>query len=86
MDAELVDPDDGENRAVRAFLMLYGGARGVTVGAMRKHLAASGWSGYWPTWVMDAPDGMHLTKGGAQNWLRFLFALERTALARTQPI
>jgi hypothetical protein len=71
---ELMD-DDGENRAVRSFLLLYGGASGVTVGAMKKHMSMSGWDGMWPEWV-NAQEREHLTKGGAQHWLRHLFALE----------
>lgn len=71
---ELMD-DDGENRAVRGFLMLYG-TPGLTIGAMRKHMIALGFP-HWPEWVgFGSRDGEHLTKGGAQNWLRHLFALE----------
>ena len=64
--------DDGENRAVRAFLMLYG-TPGLTAVKMRNHLRASGFD-IWPVWVDSAPG--HLTKGGAQHWLRMLFSLE----------
>jgi hypothetical protein len=72
MARDLMD-DDGENRAVRSFLALYGGTNSVTTHRMREHLAMSGFANCWPTWTVD---DMHLTKGGAQNWLRFLFALE----------
>jgi hypothetical protein len=65
--------DDGENRAVRCFLMQYG-VPGLTTGAMRKHMERCGFS-HWPEWVTEQ-DGEHLTKGGAQHWLRHLFALE----------
>lgn len=68
---ELMD-DDGENRAVRCFLMLYG-QQGVTALSMKRHMEASGFP-YYPDWVSEAPG--HLTKGGAQLWLRLLFALE----------
>jgi hypothetical protein len=78
---DLIDPEDGENRAIRAFLMHYG-APGLTVMQMRKNMAMAGWDGCWPAWVYDQ-DG-HLTKGGAQNWLRHLFALEATATAEAQ--
>ena len=64
---------DGENRAVRSFLMHYG-VPGLTVKRMRENMRMAGWAGCWPAWVADF-DG-HLTKGGAQAWLRHLFALE----------
>jgi hypothetical protein len=64
---------DGENRAVRMFLLLYGGSNGVTTGLMRYHLKMSGYDNAWPEW---ANDNMHLTKAGAQLWLRHLFNLE----------
>ncbi|MBU3577509.1 hypothetical protein [Polynucleobacter sp. UK-Kesae-W10] len=69
---------DGENRAVRMFLALYGGACGVTIGKMRKHLEMAGFNGdAWPAWAALAHDDVHLTKMGAQDWLRHLFDLER---------
>jgi hypothetical protein len=77
MRKDLIDPEDGENRAVRAFLLHYG-APGLTVGRMRENLRLSGWGGCWPEWV-NTQDREHLTKGGAQDWLRHLFALENTA-------
>ena len=66
---------DGENRAVRMFLALYGSSYGITIRQMKCHLGAAGFGGAWPTWVNEH-DG-HLTKGGAQDWLRHLFNLER---------
>mgnify|MGYP003442956767 CR=1 FL=1 len=72
-DRELLD-DDGENRAVRTFLMLYG-TPGLTSTKMRDHMRASGFKDHSPDWVDQAP--WHLTKGGAQHWLRLLFALEK---------
>lgn len=74
MTRNLID-DDGENRAVRMFLALYGCNPQVTVGGMRNHLEFSGYP-HWPEWVDTEPEGAHLTKGGAQLWLRHLFALE----------
>lgn len=71
MNQPLLD-SDGENRAVRAFLMLYG-TPGLTVDSMRLHMQRSGYA-FWPEWVSHASG--HLTKGGAQHWLRMLFALE----------
>ena len=69
---EMVD-DEGENRAVRMFLALYGGACGVTSEQMRKHLKMAGFDGAWPEWA-NSNNG-HLTKAGAQLWIRHLFAL-----------
>lgn len=73
---EPVQDAEGENKAVRCFLMLYGQA-GLTVGQMRKHMAMSGFKS-WPTWVETEHDGAHLTKAGAQLWIRHLFALDAT--------
>lgn len=82
---EVLDAD-GENRAVRAFLMLYGTA-GLTVGAMKQHMERCGFP-YWPDWVEPSTPTLegetyitfiskaHLTKYGAQSWLRHLFSLE----------
>ena len=88
MARDLIDPDDGENRAVRAFLMRYEPA-GLSVGQMKTHLRMSGWNGCWPSWC-DEPgeDKQHLTKAGAQLWLRHLFSLEAAAgvaVAHGQP-
>lgn len=69
--------EDGENMAVRGFLMMYGGANGITVGMMRDHMALLGWGKCWPAWVNEAHANMHLTKAGAQDWVRHLFALEQ---------
>lgn len=68
--------DDGENQAVRVFLMLYGCTSNVMVHDMCRHLAESGFDGYWPEWVADTRSETHLTKAGAQDWLRHLFSLE----------
>lgn len=72
-DRRLID-DDGENLAVRQFLALYGCSAGVTVTQMRQHLSRCGFQDYWPGWCSDVDD--HLTKAGAQDWLRYLFSLE----------
>ena len=71
----LIDTD-GENKAVRALLMLYGDP-GLTVGKMKKHLSMSGFK-MWPAWVEQEHGWAHLTKAGAQLWIRHLFALEAT--------
>jgi hypothetical protein len=77
-----VQDAEGENRAVRSFLLLYG-QRGVTVGGMKRHMGMSGFKS-WPAWVDTEPEGAHLTKAGAQLWIRHLFALEATPPA--QPV
>jgi hypothetical protein len=72
-----VQDAEGENKAVRFFLMLYG-QPGLTVGQMKGHMRMSGFK-MWPAWADTEPDGAHLTKAGAQLWIRHLFALEPTA-------
>jgi hypothetical protein len=68
-------PED-ENEAVRMFLMFYGGNGGITVSEMLENMTASGFYGCWPAWVEEAENEEHLTKAGAQSWLRYLFTLE----------
>lgn len=68
--------DDGENRAVRGFLMLYC-EPGLTVGAMRRHLEQYE-QPHWPEWVENAHHDEHLNKAAAQAWLRYLFELENS--------
>jgi len=75
---------EGENKAVRSFLMLYG-QPGLTVGQMKKHMARSGFTS-WPEWVETEPHGAHLTKAGAQLWIRHLFALEVAPPAQPAPV
>jgi hypothetical protein len=65
---------EGENMAVRSFLMFYGQCGG-TVGEMKRHMGMGGFKS-WPAWVDTDPEGAHLTKAGAQLWIRHLFALE----------
>lgn len=72
---QLLD-SDGENQAVRWFLACYGGGGDKSIGTMKLHLEMSGFDGCWPDWCNTAPAGAHLTKGGAQLWLRHLFNLE----------
>lgn len=71
--AEALIDYDGENRAVRAFLMIYG-TPGLTAMKMADHMEACGFP-HIPDWVHRSPD--HLTKAGAQLWLRMLFDLEK---------
>lgn len=73
----LVD-SDGENLAVRCFLIqLVGTAQSTTTGGMKEHMDLSGWGDTHPSWVARRPTGEHLTKAGAQVWLRHLFDLEK---------
>lgn len=72
---DLVD-EEGENRAVRTFLMQYSCDRSVTVGAMLAHMNMSGWRGTAPDFALNVRPETHLTKAGAQLWLRQLFSLE----------
>lgn len=75
---DLLDTD-GENRALRSFLMQYG-VPSLTVSAMRKHMERSGWGfDYCPDFAKFG--GVeHLTKAGAQIWIRHLLSLESGAI------
>lgn len=73
---ELMD-EDGENLAVRSFLAMYG-TTSCSADRMKQHMAMAGWDGCWPDWVEGNRE--HLTKGGAQDWLRHLLALEPVEL------
>lgn len=74
MSKKLLD-ESGENRAVRAFLILYGGQSGLSVEVMKKHLTMCGYP-HWPDWADKEPTSAHLNKASAQDWLRHLFGLE----------
>lgn len=75
-DRKLLDTD-GKNRAVRSFLIQYG-APSLTVGAMRQHMARSGWGdAFCPAFVANGHPDRHLTEAGAQLWMRHLFDLEK---------
>ena len=74
MREDLVDAD-GENRAVRSFLLLYGANPQTTIGSMRSQMNLSGWTNH-PDWVNTEDPKEHLPKMGAQLWLRHLFSLE----------
>jgi hypothetical protein len=75
MTCPLVDAD-GENQAVRQFLIYYGGNPSVSIGGMRDMLERSGFAGCAPEWALTAHPKEHLAKAGAQLWIRHLFALE----------
>ena len=74
MTKPLVDPIDGENQAVRIFLMFYGNP-GLTIGGMVSNMRSAGFAHTVPDWVTGLGQ-QHLTKGAAQAWLRHLFKLE----------
>lgn len=80
---DLLD-NDGENRAVRCFLGIYQ-CGSPSVKQMKIHLEHSGFNDCWPEWVTDPKNAGHLTKGGAQDWLRYLFALEDRAAKPAVP-
>jgi len=73
--------DDGENKAVRWFLACYGGGGDKSIGTMKLHLEMSGFGGCWPEWCNTEHPSAHLTKGGAQLWIRHLFSLEAQQVA-----
>lgn len=75
---DLLD-DDGENRAVRSFLLCYGMSDGKrTIGAMKYHMEMSGWDNHPDFVAFTSLHDAHLTKAEAQAWLRHLFALEKS--------
>ena len=75
MREDLVD-DEGENRALRAFLSIYANSNGATmVGTMARHMECLGWDDN-PTWIDENPHS-NLTKAGAQLWIRHLISLEQ---------
>lgn len=63
---------EGENEAVRAFLVLYGKGS-CTSWHMARHLKSHGFD-ITPSWL-EADTGL-LSRKGAQDWLRLLFAAE----------
>lgn len=73
---KLIIDSDGENRAVRGFLLAYGpSCEPITVGGMCQHLYRYG-QPFWPADIGCMPFGATLTKGIAQRWIRYLFSLE----------
>ena len=68
---------DGENKAIRCFLMIYG-SQALTVETMKKHMEFSGFP-LWPSWVENKDvQKQHLTKSAAQSWIRHLFEMEKS--------
>ena len=72
---KLVD-DEGENRALRSFLLYYTGVRAPTIGEVCDNMQLAGWDGFWPDFVASSHDRAELTKAGAQLWIRHLLELE----------
>ncbi|RZT10198.1 hypothetical protein SAMN05216319_1349 [Duganella sp. CF402] len=72
---EMLDAD-GQNLAVRSFLLMYSCDRVISISDMRNHMEMSGWGGMWPEVVSAARDKQDLTKACAQVWIRYLFSLE----------
>lgn len=70
--------EDGENNAVRMFLAAYG-CGSPSIKEMKNHLECCGFP-FWPEWADKYEDTTHLTKGGAQDWIRHLFSLEPEAV------
>lgn len=72
---ELIE-DDGENRAVRGFLL--GPECGIKSSEeMKGHMKRYG-TPYWPEYF-NTVKAAHLTKFDKQEWLRYLFNLEKSS-------
>jgi len=67
---------DGQNLAVRSFLLMYSCDRLISIADMRNYMEMSGWGGMWPEVVSDTGGRQNLTKACAQVWIRHLFSLE----------
>lgn len=65
--------EDGENMAVRSFLMQYSCDRSISCAAMAQHMKRSGFEETTPDFVHGPA---HMNKAMAQAWLRHLFSLE----------
>lgn len=72
---EILDAD-GQNLAVRSFLLMYSCDRVISMAEMRNHMKMAGWGDMWPDLVSDARGDQNLTKACAQTWIRHLFSLE----------
>lgn len=80
MDLSKLLDTDGENKAVRYFLLHWQTPR-ITIGAMCQSLELSGFGAeFWPDFA-DPFSKSHLTKAAAQAWLRHLFDIELKLLA-----
>ena len=74
---ELLD-EEGENLALRTFLMQYSCDRSISIAAIGQHMRRSGWGHeYWPAFARRVDNAaQNLTKAGAQIWIRHLISLE----------
>jgi hypothetical protein len=74
-----IAPEDGENYALRYFLMLYSGTA-PTYGNLRG-LEQAGY--YWaiPQWARDIHPESHVTTLAAQDWIRYILKCETDAIA-----
>lgn len=75
--ARSIVDEDGENQPIRTFLMHYQHSPSITTSQMKDCMELAGWNRLWPDWVNEEPNTAHLTKGGAQSWIRYLFELEK---------
>ena len=66
--------EDGENKAVRSFLQMYGSNPTALVSKFVHHMKSLEWDSY-PSWV-DSHLNTKMTAGGAQDWIRHLIWLE----------
>lgn len=80
MDLSKLLDTDGENKAVRYFLLHWQTPQ-ITIGAMCQSLELSGFGAeFWPDFA-DPLSHAHLNKSAAQAWLRHLFDIELKLLA-----
>lgn len=80
MDLSKLLDTDGENKAVRYFLLHWQTPR-ITIGGMCQSLQLCGFGEqFWPEFA-DPFNKSHLTKAGAQAWLRHLFDIELKLLS-----
>lgn len=75
MNRNILLDEEGENRALRMFLAVYSGRSGCTITEMQLALKRSGFDGCWPEWANNS-EVSHLSKSGAQSWIRHLINLE----------
>lgn len=67
---ELIDEEDGENRAVRTFLQLYGNCQGITIERALSHMEIHGWESECPPWAFYTQG--HMTTAEAQAWIVYM--------------
>lgn len=67
--------EDGENQALRSFLLLYSG--GVQTYGNCRCMRLGGYEYAIPEWAKESPASAHVTKAAAQEWIRFILSLEK---------